>query len=53
MLGMISDVIIQAEETKVKNKYHLQKKKIRQKIWAILPCGFWAQKNRSFRRKSG
>ena len=27
MLGMISDVIIQAKETKVKNKYHLQKRK--------------------------
>ncbi|WP_162608028.1 hypothetical protein [Butyricicoccus pullicaecorum] len=27
MLGMISDVIIQVKETKVKNKYHLQKRK--------------------------
>ena len=27
MLGMIFDIIMQAEETKVKNKYHLQKRK--------------------------
>ena len=30
-----------------------KREKIRREIWAILPCGFWALKNRSLRRKSG